>query len=303
MGNHIRQVMLSDTRIEPVAAEVRISVFPEQLTHTTDIRGQLVGPRCAYASTVEVAYPMRTWSLADQPRELPHLSLSVVIPEPSLWEPATPFLYEGPVELWENGKCVDKRVIRHGLRDIRLGNRGMRLNGQAFTIRGVGRRTCAESEADCLKAAGFNTFYTPDLASNPEILGVADRVGFFVLSRISGPVESYLPFDPDMCGHPSVLGWVLTESAFSDEALMIAANFLASFDAQGRLGIELPDVPEDPLPDGISFVVCDVDLLPALGHIHRPKVVRTEEQPEDSAEWKAVLSAPGVLGWVCNQPP
>jgi hypothetical protein len=298
MANRIREVIVSDTRIEPVAAEVRISVFPEQLTHTTDIRGQLAGPRCAYASTVEVAYPMRMWSMADQPRELPHLSLAVVIPEPSLWEPETPFLYEGPVELIENGQACDQVSIRHGLRDLRVHARGVRLNGRPYAIRGVAKDSCPDGEAARLRQTGFNTLLTPDLSAKPDILTAADRLGFLILARINGPVEAYYPFNPALPGHPCSLGWVLTEAALANESLLIAAHLLASFDNQGRLGAELNDTPSQPLPDGIRFVVCTENLLSSLSHIHLPKIIKTAEQPDESDEWKAVLETPGILGWV-----
>jgi hypothetical protein len=298
MSNRIREVIVSDTRIEPVAAEVRISVFPEQLTHTTDVRGQLVGPRCVYTSTVEVAYPMRTWSLADQPRELPHLSLSVVIPEPSLWDPETPFVYEGPVELWENGQCVDRVTIRHGLRDLRMGHRGIRLNSRAFAVRGIVCHTCSETDAAQLRQAGFNTLFVKDVTKNPDLLVSADRFGFFVLNRLSGPVEAYLPLNPALCGHPSTLGWVLTESTFAQESILMAANLLASFDGQSRLGAELFDVPEEPLPEGVAFLVCERDMVPDLERFHLPLIVRTHVRPDDNDEWQSVLSAPGILGWI-----
>jgi hypothetical protein len=298
MSNCIREVVVSDTRIEPVAAEVRISVFPERLTHTTDIRGQLVGPRCAYATTVEVAYPMRTWSLADQPREMPHLSLSVVIPEPSLWEPQTPFLYEGAVELWENGRCCDQASIRHGLRDLRVNSRGVRLNGRPFPIRGVACHSCSPDEAARLRQSGINTLLTPDLSANPDIMDAADRLGFLILGRIAGPVDAYYPFNPALPGHACSLGWVLTEDALGQESLLIAAHLLASFDNQGRLGAELSDVPSGPLPDGIRFIVCAEDLLPSLSDVALPKIIRTMEKPDESEEWQAVLSNPGILGWV-----
>jgi beta-galactosidase/beta-glucuronidase len=46
----------------------------------------------------------------------PHLEFRVIIPEASWWEPKTPFLYEGPVELWQDGVLCDRREISHGIR-------------------------------------------------------------------------------------------------------------------------------------------------------------------------------------------
>ena len=36
----------------------------------------------------------------------------MVIPEPSLWEPACPFEYDLTVELWEDGERADLRLLK-----------------------------------------------------------------------------------------------------------------------------------------------------------------------------------------------
>src|SRR5919204_1388628 len=99
MSNSIRRVEVRNRSLSPAGAEVWVSVIPERRTPATEVIGRLVGPRCRYATTVEVAYPFRPFP---RPVEgLPGLTRRVVIPEPSFWEPASPFLYQGPVELWE----------------------------------------------------------------------------------------------------------------------------------------------------------------------------------------------------------
>ncbi len=57
MDNRIRQIEVRDRSLIPAEAEVWITVTPEHHTPTTEVRGRLMGPRCPYASTVEVAYP------------------------------------------------------------------------------------------------------------------------------------------------------------------------------------------------------------------------------------------------------
>jgi hypothetical protein len=301
MPNRITQIIVADTRIEPVVAEVRLSVFPERLTHTTEVRGRLVGPKCAYATTVEVAYPIRTWSLAERPEGLPYLTLSVIIPEPSLWEPETPFLYEGPIELWENGQLCDKASVRHGLRDLRLGPGGVRLNGRPFPVQGVACADCPAEEAAPRRADGFNTLLTPDLSADPDVLTDADRLGFLVLARVGGPVDAYYPLNLALSGHPSTLGWVLTEEALGHDSLVVAAKILSSFDGESRLGVEL-ESPRAALPEGISFIVCTRELLPALNRHYLPRIVRTPDRPNGGPEWTSLLAAPGVLGWVWEPP-
>src|SRR5262249_10780296 len=136
MNNRIRRVEVRDRSAVPAEAEVWVTVVPEQITPTTEVRGRLMGPRCPYASTVEIAYPLRP---------LPRLGVvgsglvrRLVIPEASLWDPESPFLYQGPVELWQDGRRCDQVAVSRGLRTISLGPRGLRWNGRPLTLRGAG---------------------------------------------------------------------------------------------------------------------------------------------------------------------
>src|SRR5262249_10296749 len=98
MSNRIQEIIVHNHSLDPAEAEVRVTVVPEEADPRCEVRGRLMGPRCAYASTVEVAYPLRP--LARGAAETSGLTMRAVIPEASLWEPACPFLYQGPVELW-----------------------------------------------------------------------------------------------------------------------------------------------------------------------------------------------------------
>src|SRR5436190_14007505 len=100
MSNHILDVTIHDRSLDPGSVELWITVTPDRLTATTELRGRLMGPRCPYASTVEVAYPLRPIPglNGDTPGAIRR---RVVIPEASLWDTESPFLYEGPIELWE----------------------------------------------------------------------------------------------------------------------------------------------------------------------------------------------------------
>src|SRR4051812_29444194 len=112
MSNRILAVTLTTHSSAPAQAEVRAQVQVERLTPTTELRGRLMGPRCSFASTIEVAYHFRP---------VDDTTLRAVIPEASLWDPVSPFLYEGPVELWQDGVRVDRALVRHGLRRFSLG--------------------------------------------------------------------------------------------------------------------------------------------------------------------------------------
>ena len=58
----------------------------------------------------------------------------VLIPEPSPWNPASPFLYYGPVELWQAGARVDSARVTHGLRTLHLTRAGLRYRFVPTTI-------------------------------------------------------------------------------------------------------------------------------------------------------------------------
>src|SRR3954464_13906698 len=102
MDNRILRVEVRDGSVVRAPPEVGVRADVERVTPTTELRGRLMGPRCRFASTIEVAYPLRPF--VREPEGFAGPSGRVVIPEASLWDPQCPFLYEGPVELWQDGK-------------------------------------------------------------------------------------------------------------------------------------------------------------------------------------------------------
>jgi beta-galactosidase/beta-glucuronidase len=115
MNNHIRTTHVQVHHLSRTEADLRITVEPETLTPTTELRGKLVGPRCPGVSTIEVAYPLRPLAPTADSSEN-SLAARVVIPEPNLWSPQTPFLYEGVVELWQEGQRADMKRLSVGLK-------------------------------------------------------------------------------------------------------------------------------------------------------------------------------------------
>jgi hypothetical protein len=109
VSNRIVSLKVATHRVEPFEAELWIVVTPERLTPATELRGRFVGPKSAVSSTIEVAYALRPFTR--KPPELDGLAARVVIPEPSLWEPTCPFVYDGVVELWQDGQRCDVRQV------------------------------------------------------------------------------------------------------------------------------------------------------------------------------------------------
>jgi hypothetical protein len=109
MTNRIINIETHTQRLSPAEADLWVIVAAERTTAGTEIRGRFVGPKCALSSTIEVAYPLRPFER--KPAELAELAARVVIPEPSLWEPECPFVYDGVIELWQDGQCCDVRQM------------------------------------------------------------------------------------------------------------------------------------------------------------------------------------------------
>jgi hypothetical protein len=112
MSNHIRKTTVEVRRLSPAEAEVWVTAEVDAVTPTTELRGRLLGPRCPGASTIEVAYPLRSLP----PQGASTLAARVIIPEPNLWTEQTPFYYEGPLELWQDGQRCDTATVALALK-------------------------------------------------------------------------------------------------------------------------------------------------------------------------------------------
>ena len=184
-------------RHDPAETEIHL-VAPEPVT------ARLLGPRCRFASTVEVAY----WF-----RPAPGLpgTLRAIVPEPTLWDPESPFLYEAIVRTAAGPEI--RRTL--GLRSIQLGAGGFRIEQRPLRLNAVRRDRLDDAAA--LRQAGINTIVCPVLAQTMSVWADADAWGFFVLGELAA--ES-LPLVPELEAHASCLGWIV------DPALAPPAGFV-----------------------------------------------------------------------------
>ncbi|MFN4260868.1 MAG: hypothetical protein ACK4RK_16350 [Gemmataceae bacterium] len=294
MGQQLVSVRCENLSLNPTEAHIRIDTLVQVLGKNAELRGRLLGPRCRYASTVEVAYPMRPYP------GHPYTTLRVIIPEPNLWEPATPFLYQGPLELWQNGEMIEMVRITHGLRTIRLGPAGLRLNGWPFTIIGSSM-THLQPDLAQLRETGVNTLLSTYVETD-SIWKEADELGFLVIARMTPANRLYFHLRMQhLPPHPSCLGWLLEQECVeqgqvSDILNWASPELLEGRDPNIRLGIELERVPVVPLPAWASFLACTKKLLPLVEWIPLPKLILLDE-----GELPEVSKAPpGILGWVAR---
>jgi len=204
MSNRILTICLRDRSAVPAEAEVHVTVVPRFIDTGTEVRGRLMGPRCRFASTVEVAYHLKRILV---PTSVPAFTLKAIIPEASLWEPESPHLYSGPIELWQDGVRCEVVPVRHGLRHAGLGPRGLRLNSKPIRLKGRTVSACSDEEALALREFRYNLLLTPVSEDSRHVWEVADRLGFFVLGLVKTRAQARLT--QHLTGQVSCLGWVV----------------------------------------------------------------------------------------------
>jgi hypothetical protein len=233
------------------------------------------------------------------------VAAQVIIPEPSFWDPETPFLYQGRVELLQDGRPWFHEQVCHGLRILQLTPRGLRLNGKPLLVRGFAREPTREADTLPLRGAGGNLLLASLVAG--ELWRLADRLGFMMLGLVAedGLDELVLP-RALRCGstrllaeHTSCFGWLLPESALQRGVdWWMAARAPLHAGLPHLLGVELTRAPSLPLPREIAFVVCAEDRLADLKEVHRPKLLLTESAKSPEEEQELLASFPGLLGWI-----
>ncbi len=279
MTNRIRQLEIRDHSLVSAVAEVHARVWAEGRTPATEIRGRLTGPRCPYASTVEVAYP---WRLLPSSGE-DFLAARAIIPEASFWDPQCPFLYHGSVELWQDGRPCDQTPVRHGLCRVSLGPRGLRWNGHPLTLHGRSVTEGTDEQARAWRAGGYNLLLAP--AEAAPLWDRADRLGLVMLGRVRHLDEALLADLTIRQTQACSLGWLVGPDQ-ADGPLLDSLLRQPGL----RVGVELHTPPPAPLPEGVQFVACPADAVAALAGVGLPLLVLGRVGEE--------TTSPPLLGWV-----
>jgi hypothetical protein len=179
----------------------------------------------------------------------------VIIPEPSWWEPVSPFLYNASIELWEDGQLCDRVEMRHGLRALRRSGRGFLLNGRPLHIRAARYDGQSGERLVELHQAGVNGLVVPVTGTYQRVWDLADQLGFLVIGRL-GCGEEPLSMASNVGEHVCVFGWILEPDAFRDRPDLSA---LGLFDEQGPgrfVGIEWRGA-DACYPEGAQFILCN----------------------------------------------
>lgn len=165
-------------------------------------------------------------------------SQSVTVPNPVLWSVASPNLYKAVTRVEFDGKVCDNYETVFGIRNFEFdNNKGFILNGKPLKILGVCdhhdlgclgsaiHTRALERQLEILKGMGCNGIRTSHNPPAPELLELADKMGFIVMDEAfdmwkkeKNPYDYHLFWDEwhkrdleDMVlrdrNHPSVFIW------------------------------------------------------------------------------------------------
>jgi beta-galactosidase/beta-glucuronidase len=185
MTGPIRDITVAPVRLTPAEAVLAIELQCAALQPTTEIRGRLMGPNCLYSTTIEVAHPLH---MTDRERgHPPKVRGRIVIPEPAWWDCESPFLYHGPIELWEHERKIGEVRLRIGLRHAEWKGEQLHWNGKPIELRTQSLTDVDDATLQSLRQRGFNGVSVPAAVAR-SVWPVADRLGLLVTA--DGAVES-----------------------------------------------------------------------------------------------------------------
>lgn len=185
MTGSIRDLTVRLTRLTPADAEIILDVHLAVGQPTSEIRGRLIGPHCLYSTTIEVAHPVH---MLPRAHGQPHSRRAkVIIPEPAWWDCESPFLYHGPIELWEHEHKIGETRLRIGLRHAEWKGDRLHWNGRPMELRSQALSHVDDETLRNLREQQFNSVVVP-AAMARSVWPVADRVGMLVFA--DGAIES-----------------------------------------------------------------------------------------------------------------
>jgi hypothetical protein len=171
-----------------------------------------------------------------EPGQGQRMMTRMIVMQPALWTPETPFLYTVRTELVsENGSIIDSRETRTGIRSVRMTpDQGLLINGEQVRITGVTRHqeypyigfalsdNASYRDAVKIREAGFNLVRCPHYPPAPAFLDACDELGLMVINSLPDRDFTGDSLFADvsvhdaqvMCrrdrNHPSVVLWKIT---------------------------------------------------------------------------------------------
>ncbi len=124
-----------------------------------------------------------------------HVATTIDVPDPHRWDVDDPYLYTLVSTVRSGGKDVDRYTTPFGIRTVEWSPTDLKLNGRSIRLKGVCdhhdlgalgaavNRRATERQLQILKAMGVNAIRTSHNPPSPELLELADRLGFLVMDE------------------------------------------------------------------------------------------------------------------------
>lgn len=152
--------------------------------------------------------------------------VEIEVADPNLWSTDTPYIYTLTAEVMVDGKVVDTKTERFGMREVRFDkDQGLLINGRNVKLKGVNMHqdhagvgagipdALQAYRIRQLKAFGCNAYRSSHNPMSPAMLDVCDSLGILVIdeNRLSGISEYEIDGLRRMIrrdrNHPSVILW------------------------------------------------------------------------------------------------
>jgi beta-galactosidase len=120
---------------------------------------------------------------------------SLPVTNPKLWSLDDPYLYRVIVDLKSNGKPIDQKIMRFGIRTVEIKTNGVFLNGKYVKLHGTNNHQDHAGlgsalpdyiqyyRIQLLKNMGVNAYRTSHNAPTAELLDACDSLGILVLDE------------------------------------------------------------------------------------------------------------------------
>jgi beta-galactosidase len=182
--------------------------------------------------------------------KLPFNTQSILVNNPTLWSPESPYLYTVKSQIIVDGKIVDELVNPLGFRWFEFDpNTGFHLNGKKYVLKGTNRHQDMRGLGDALpnsqhiadlvaiKEMGANFVRLAHYPQDPVVLAVADSLGLLIWEEI--PVVNYVNCSDEFktnthvmlkemirqhYNHPSIILWGSCNEIFLWNGLGERAN-------------------------------------------------------------------------------